>query len=131
MTVPASAVLSALLLATGLAAFIAWVVYQLLPAKVYVRDRTIVKKHGRKVEYMPISDISAINYHYHAAVGFSAVWEFVDRNARSLVVDVEAKGVGAVLGALEKVLPGFALTEFKQKFDAGDVEDSIEVWKAA
>jgi hypothetical protein len=59
------------------------------------------------------------------------VWEFIDKNARSLSVDGNAKGVDEVLTSLEKSLVGFSLADLKRKFDEGDVEDAIDVWKAA
>lgn len=80
---------------------------------------------------MPIADVARIKYHYHAVVGFVAVWEFIDKNARSLLVDGDAKGAGDLLAGLEKSLSGFSLADFKRKFDEGDVEDAIDVCKAA
>jgi hypothetical protein len=131
MTVPFPVIVLALVAAIGLAGFIAWVIYQLLPEKVFLRDQTIVKKHRGKIEEMAISEVSEIKYHYHAVVGFVAVWEFIGRNAKRLLVHSEAKGVDHVLSTLEKTLPGFSLSESERKFGEGDVEDVIDVWKAA
>ena len=131
MTVPFPVVVLALVAAIGMAAFVAWAVYQLLPEKVFLRNHTMVKKYGGKIEQMPIADIGEIKYHYQAVVGFVAVWEFIDKNARSLSVDGNAKGVDEVLTSLEKSLVGFSLADLKRKFDEGDVEDAIDVWKAA
>ena len=125
------AIVLAAVAAIGFAAFIAWAVYPLLPEKVFLRDQAIVRKYKGTVEGIQISEISEIKYHYHAVVGFVAVWEFIGRNSKTLLVGGEAKGIDAVLGNLEKVLPGFSLAEFNRKFDEGDVEDVIHVWKAA
>ena len=119
-----------LVAATGLAAF-AWAGYQRLLEKVFLRGHAIVKKHRGDIEQMPIADIAQIRYHYHAVVGFIAVWEFIDKNARSLRVDGDAKGVEDLLAGLEKSLAGFSLADFKRQFDEGGVEEAIDVWKAA
>jgi hypothetical protein len=130
MTASLPAIVLVVAAAIGLAGLIAWVAYNLLPEKVLLRNQTIVKKYRGKIEQMPLSDVSQIRYHYHAVVGFVAVWEFIDKNAASLSVDAKAKGVDDVLSGLEKFLPGFSLAEFKRKFGEGDVEDAIDVWKA-
>jgi len=128
--VGASAIVLAALVAIAFVAFVAWAVYPLRPEKVFLRDGTLVKKHKGKVEEIRVSDISGIKYHYQAVVGFVAVWEFIGRGSKSVSVGSEAKGIDAVLGSLEKSLPGFSLAEFRRQFDEGDVEDSIDVWTA-
>lgn len=128
MTIPALAVAAFVTLA--FAVFVAWAVYPMLPEKVFLRDGALVKKSRGKVEQIPVADISRIKYHYHAVVGFVAVWEFVGRGRRSVLVSGEAKGIDAVLASLEGSLPGFSLAEFRRQFDEGDVEDSLDVWTA-
>lgn len=131
MTVHLFFVVLALVIIVGLAASIGWFVYVSLPEKVFLRDQMIVRKYGGKQQEMPVSDISEIKYHYHAVVGFVAVWEFIGTNADRLLVDGDAKGVDDLLNVLEKVLTGFSLVRFKRRFDEGDVVDVIDIWKAA
>jgi hypothetical protein len=59
------------------------------------------------------------------------VWEFIDASANSLTGDDSARGIKELKAALEQVLPGFSSANFERKFRAGDIEDSIDVWKAA
>ena len=131
MTAPSLLLGLALAAAIGCAALIAGAIYLLRPEQVFLRDQTILKKHKGRREQMSIVDISEIRYHYHAVVGFVAVWEFVARGGKSLSVDGKAKGIDDVLRGLEKSLPGFSLVDFKRKFDEGDVEDTIDVWRSA
>ena len=130
MTVPFPVLLLWAVAATALAIFVTWAIYQLLPEKVFLRDGRIVKKYRGMVEEIRISDIFEIRYHYHAVVGCVAVWEFIGRNEKRILVDGRAKGIDSVFSNLERVLPGFSLAEFNRKFDEGDVEDAIDVWKA-
>lgn len=78
---------------------------------------------------MALADMVEINYHYHAVVGFLASWEFVSRSGASLCVAGNAWGMKAALHALEQSLPGFSIAEFERKLQAGDVEDTLEVWR--
>ena len=131
MTAPFSLIVLALITAIAFGAFVAWALYQLLREKVFLCDQAIVTKYRGKEAQMPISDIAEIKYHYHAVVGFVAVWEFIGVNADRLLVRGDAKGIETVLSTLERVITGFSLNEFNRKFDQGDVEDVIDVWKAA
>jgi hypothetical protein len=124
-------VLLAMVAVVTLVALVTWAIHQLQPERVSLHDETIVKKYRGKVERMPVIQVAEIKYHYHAVVGFAAVWEFLDKNDRSLLVDAEASGIGGVLAGLEERLPGFSLADFGRKFSEGDVEDSIDVWKQA
>src|SRR5262245_1055359 len=112
MTASYPALIVAVVVAISLAGLVAWVAYALLPEKVVLRNQSIVKQHRRKLEQMAVSELSEIKYRYHAVVGFVAVWEFIDRDSNSMSVDAEARGLGDVLSSLEKLLPGFSLTEF-------------------
>ena len=129
MPVPVQALILAVIVAIGLA-LIAWIAYQMRPEKVLLRGQTILKKYRGQTEELPLSDISEIKYHYHAVVGFIAVWEFIGKSGRSLLVDAKANGIDDVLTNLEQLLPGFSLADFKRRFDKGDVEDAIDVWKS-
>lgn len=90
----------------------------------------MVKKHKGERERMSLADISKIHFHYHAVVGFVAEWEFVDIAGNTLVIDAKATGIESLISSLEKALPGFSIAEFDRKFRQGDVEDTIDVWKA-
>jgi hypothetical protein len=131
MSVPFPVLVLYAVLAMGLAIFLAWVIYQTLPEKVILRDGRIMRKYRGTVEEISTSEISEIKYHYHAVVGFVAVWEFVGKNEKRLLVDDQAKGINALLSSLEGVLPAFSLVEFKRRFDEGELVDVINVWKAA
>jgi hypothetical protein len=131
MSVPFPVLVLYAVLAMGLAIFLAWVIYQTLPEKVILRDGRIMRKYRGTVEEISTSEISEIKYHYHAVVGFVAVWEFVGKNEKRLLVDDQAKGIDALLSSLEGVLPAFSLVEFKRRFDEGELVDVINVWKAA
>lgn len=113
------------------AVFLVWVVYQMLPEKVFLLDGKIVKKHKRNTEQLHLSHLSEIKFHYHAVVGFLGMWEFIDNAGVSLKVDANAKGIKDLIASLDRELPGFSAKEFDRKFREGDVEDSIDVWKAA
>lgn len=113
------------------AAFAAWAAWQVFPERVRCSKRELVKSHGCRKESMPLAEIAQIDFHYHAVVGFVSAWEFVSHSGAKLLVDGDARGIAAALQALEKNLAGFSMAQFKQQFEEGDVEDSIEVWRAA
>lgn len=112
-------------------AFAAWAAWHALSERVRCSEREIVKRHGWRKESMALPDIAHIKFHYHAVVGFVSCWEFVSRSGSSLLIDGAAHGITAALHALEKNLPGFSLAAFQRQFKEGDVEDTLEVWRAA
>ncbi|MGD8912338.1 MAG: hypothetical protein PVJ68_06295 [Candidatus Thiodiazotropha sp.] len=118
-------------LAVNVLAFIAWIVWEQQPEKVTFVNGLLVKKYKGRSESIVISDLVEIKYHYHAVVGFISTWEFNGKDGGSLRVDGEAKGISEVLSQLEKILPTFSLSSFETQFDAGDVEDTIDVWRNA
>ena len=80
---------------------------------------------------IPLQEISEIQYHYHAAIGFLAWFEFIYGEGRSVVVDACTRGIMSdVIPTLERVLPGFTGTAIEQCVAHGDVEDSCIIWKA-
>lgn len=103
-----------------------WTVYE----RVLLVEDCLVKKHKFKTERMPLVDISEIKFHYHAVVGFIAVWEFIDTKGDTLLINARAIGIKKLIVGLEEKLPGFSQAEFDRKFREGDVEDSIDVWKS-
>lgn len=107
----------------------AWSLWRLLMERVRCSERELVKLGWRRREAMALADIARIDFHYHAVVGFVSAWEFVSRSGRSLHVSGDAHGIDAVLRALERYLPGFSIAAFKRELEAGDVEDTIEVWR--
>jgi hypothetical protein len=113
-------------LALGLAAWAAW---QLLIERVSCVDGEILKWQAWRKDSMSLEELEQINYHYHAVVGFVSCWEFVSRSGRSLSVDGHARGLKVTLQSLESQLPGFSMAEFQRQFAAGDVEDTLEVWR--
>ncbi|GAB1263491.1 hypothetical protein [Aurantivibrio infirmus] len=103
--------------------------WNLLPERVYLKEGFIQKKYRGKSEGIKLSELKEILYSYHAVVGFIGVWEFYDINGKELTVDSQALGVKSLLSALEQQLNNFSLKTFQQEFEAGDVEDTIHVWK--
>ena len=83
-----------------------------------------------KVKTIDLSELIEIKFHYHAVVGYIAVWEFIDRNNTSLTIDQKEIGIKKVLGFLENNLDGFSLKDFDRMFKEGDVEDTLDIWKA-
>lgn len=110
--------------------FAAWAAWLLFAERVRCSNREIVKFHGWRKESMALAEITQIQFHYHAVVGFVSSWEFISRSGRSLLIDGRALGIRPALKALEQTLPGFSLSDFQRKFAAGDVEDTIDVWRS-
>lgn len=112
------------------AGFMAWILYEFWPDRIVFSAGKIVKKRKWKTEKIPIVELSQIDFHYHAAVGFVCAWEFTSKSGKSLLV--EGSGIdGKLLSDLERHLPNFSVEKFHEQFKDGDVEDTIEVWKAA
>jgi hypothetical protein len=78
---------------------------------------------------MELANLAEIKFHYHAVVGFLCVWEFVAKSGVSL--EHSSSHISErLLQALEQSIPGFTAADFHRKFEDGDVEDSLEVWRA-
>lgn len=110
---------------------VGWIVWYLLTEKIFVIDNQILKKHRGHTQRLNLTELKEIKYHYHAVVGFVSVWEFIDYNENSILVDGNAKNIDRALSRLESILPEFTLSSFKKRFEAGDVVDTIEVWENA
>ena len=112
--------------------FIAYMIWVGRPdiENIVCADGILTKTKNKDEESMELSNLYEIKYHYHAVVGFISEWEFIDKYGKSLRVDGEIPGIDKVLAQLEELLPKFSLNEFKKKFDAGDMEDSIDVWRS-
>lgn len=111
------------------AATATWLVYTCWPETLRVRNGMLVKRHRLRTETMPLADLESVQFHYQAVVAFACVWDFTDKSGRTL-------SVGGftfrrrLIRQLAQHLPGFSEAEFDRRFAAGDVEDSIEVWRA-
>jgi len=114
-----------------LGAAISWLIYRNWLERVRLKQGQLVKKHLWRSESLSIDDICAIKYHYHAVVGFIAVWEFIDQHDNTLTVEASTRGLDEVFQELEKRLPGFSLDNFEQQFRDGDVEDTLDIWSRA
>jgi len=112
--------LLALLLAIG---------FYLIAQKLTIKSDRIVKRRGWKIEAIELADLAEIKFHYHAVVGFTCVWEFVSRSGVSLQHE-SAHISETLLAELERFVPGFTRSDFHRKFEEGDVEDSLEIWRA-
>ena len=113
-----------------MAALIGWLAWNALPERVRLIEDNLVKTERGRRESMSLAEVDCILFHYHAVVGFVSAWEFVSREGRSLHVDGAALGIRQVVAGLERRLPGFSKAEIDRLFASGDVEDSIEAWRA-
>ena len=104
-------------------------IWTLQPDRVSCVNGRIIKKARGKTESVALSELSAIKFSYHAVVGFVGVWEFIDADSRVVCVSTESWGVKEMLRQIENSLPGFSLLEFERMFQAGDVEDTLDVWQ--
>ena len=119
------AVLVVLMALTG------WIVYTVWPERVVVADGKLVKRHGwRTIDVLPLTELAQIKYHYHAVVGFTAVWEFISVSGRSFTVATYSNTMPKALAELEGRLRNFSVEDFNRKFQEGDVEDTLDVWSA-
>ena len=78
---------------------------------------------------IPLKDLQAIFYHYHAVVGYVFLWEFCGKNEKTIEVNGLTLGRSCLLMNLETQLPGFSMKKFKKLFKEGDVVDTLEIWK--
>ncbi|MBQ4834903.1 MULTISPECIES: hypothetical protein [Pseudoalteromonas] len=108
---------------------ITWLVWIYRREKVFLKDGRFCKKYQFVVESLEISELTKISYHYHAVVGFVAIWELVDSRGNKLVIDGRAKGVWQVMSELQHFLPEFTLKNFDSAFASGDVVETIEIWQ--
>jgi hypothetical protein len=111
--------------------FVGWVIWESKPDRVSYVNGVVLKKTKGKKESVALSELLAIKFSYHAVVGFIGVWEFIGSNGRVVCVSSEAKGVKETLRQIESALPGFSLQDFERKFQAGSVEDTLDVWQRA
>lgn len=100
-----------------------------LKESVQINDQYIRHKKGKNISHLRMEDIIGIQYHYSAVTGYIGTWEFKTNDGGSLFIDKDAEGVDRVLVQLENELPYFSLKQFKVQFEAGDVEDTIDVWR--
>lgn len=111
------------------AATCVWLIYTCWPETVRLKDGLLIKRHRLHRERMALADLEAVHFHYHAVIGFVTVWEFTDKSGRTIAVGGSTFRRGLVR-QLAKHLPGFSESEFDRLFAAGDIEDSLEVWRA-
>lgn len=99
---------------------------------VTIKESALVHDTSKDLEKIDISNLKRIEYHYIAVAGFLSVWEFIDKDEKSIKIDGETKGLETVLRQLETELPGFSLETWQSMFDRGDFDqDSLVVWSAA
>ncbi len=97
----------------------------------YIRanDKHIIVYSLFKKEVMEINQIKAINFHYQAAVGVQAIWEFIDREGKEINFSHLAVGKRKMFTKLESKLSNFKYENLTTLFEKGDIEDSLEIWK--
>ncbi|MCG7547540.1 MULTISPECIES: hypothetical protein [Pseudoalteromonas] len=108
---------------------IVWAAWIYQREKVFIKNGRFCKKHQFVVECLEISELTKISYHYHAIVGFVAIWELVDSQGNKLVIDGRAKDVWQVMSELQHFLPEFTLENFDSAFASGDIVDTLEIWQ--
>jgi hypothetical protein len=114
--------------AVGFVGLIVLVLFLLYPPVVIAR-RSLIKLHPWKFQSIPLAELSCIQFHYDAVMGFRCVWEFISKSGRKMFVeanDIDDK----LLANLERNLDGFSKQDFYAEFKDGDVEDTIGVWYA-
>jgi hypothetical protein len=77
---------------------------------------------------MPLSELQKLEYAYQAAIGFAAVWIFTSKSGEEIVIGSWRTGIPRVLRVLESELPPFSISNWKQAFEEGDVEDTLLLW---
>lgn len=97
---------------------------------VLLRDGVLHHCTLREHRTLALAAVAKIEYAYHAVVGFVAVWIFTGRDGNELAIDASCPGTRRLLIDLERDLPGFSIAAWRQAFDAGDVEDTVQVWPA-
>lgn len=97
---------------------------------VTINESFLIYDTSKDFEKIDVRNLKRIEYHYHAVVGFVSMWEFIDKDGKSINIDGKTRGLQLVLNQLERTLPGFSLKEWRSMFDDGDVEDSFVVWRA-
>ena len=106
-----------------------WLAYTAWPETIRIKDGMLIKRHRFHTEAMRLSDLESVQFHYQAVIAFACSWEFTDKSGRTLSVGgftFRRK----LIRQLALHLPGFSENEFDRLFAAGDVEDSLEVWRA-
>jgi len=77
---------------------------------------------------MALADMQKVEYAYHAVIGFVAVWIFTSKTGEEIVVGSCRTGIPRLLRILESELPPFSVSNWKQAFKEGDVEDTLLLW---
>lgn len=77
-----------------------------------------------------LAELQKIEYAYHAAVGFAALWILTFQDGEEWVVPPHRAGLSRALLDLERQLPGFSLENWRKEFAEGDVEDTLLLWEA-
>lgn len=97
-----------------------------------IKEGVLIYDTSKDLETIDIKNLKQIEYHYVAVAGFLSVWEFKDKDGKSIKIDGETKGLQTVLKQLERTLPEFSMETWQFMFDRGDFDqDSIVVWSAA
>lgn len=109
-------------------AAILYVLVLLWPERLSFHGPYLRKKALWKTERMPLSELAKIDFHYEAVVGFTCVWEFTSVSGQ--VISLSSFRISRrLLKRLQAHIPGFSVAAFDQAFEAGDVSDSLELWR--
>lgn len=92
-------------------------------------DVAITKVSKDQVTSINFADIVAVRYEYSAIGGFLAVWVLLDGEGQTFELASDGGRVEELPAILESALPGFSVKDLEKKFEDGDVEDAIDVWK--
>jgi hypothetical protein len=82
----------------------------------------------KKIEY---SEISKIEYWYHAVIGFSSALIIELKNAETLTIPSSLFiHFQSILNELSVKLPGLSKVNLEQLIHENDVEDTLLIWEA-
>lgn len=110
-------------------AAILYVVVLLWPERLSFKGPYLVKKALWKTERMALAELAKIDFHYEAVVGFTCVWDFTAVSGQ--VITLSSFRISRrLLQRLQAHIPGFSMAAFDEAFQAGDVSDSLELWRA-
>lgn len=123
-----SALIANLALLVSIAAIL-YVLVLLWPERLSFKGPYLLKKALWKTERMPLAELAKIEFHYEAVVGFTCVWEFTSLSGQSITLS-SFRISRRLLYRLQAHIQGFSVAAFDQAFDAGDVSDTLELWRA-
>ena len=94
----------------------------------WIQDQTIFFENDQGRRSISIEKIVEIKYHYDAVNGFFEWIELIPPTGKSIIIDLEVKGMKEVLISLESHFPEVNRLQFQECINKGDFADSCTVW---